>query len=359
VLLHPSLTARGGGIELYGRDLLAALANLEPEAEITAVLGDEPALAHPELLAPQLRRRLRVSGTEGVFLKRVLSMSLRVGLAVRDRPEMVVCGHLNYAPLAWAAARATGARLVQLLYGVEAWSPGALLPRLATRRMDRVLAISRFTADAAELALGLSGVGILHNAVDTARFSPGRPPAELARRLPPGPRVLTVSRLNAREGYKGVDVVLRALREVRASYVVVGAGSDVPRLEKLARELGVTAYFHGRASEEELPDLYRACDLFVMPSRGEGFGYVFLEALASGLPVVAGNADGSVDALAGGELGLLVDPSDHRAVAEAIRAHLEGRSPPQLRDGARLHAEVERRFGRATHPERVRMAFAP
>jgi phosphatidylinositol alpha-1,6-mannosyltransferase len=351
------LTARGGGIEQYGRDLLAALAELQPDAQITAVLGDEPALARPELLAPQLRQRLRVTGTEGVRLKRVLAMSLRVALAARERPDLVVCGHLNYAPLAWAAARATGARLVQLLYGVEAWSPGALLPRLATRRMDRVLAISRFTAEAAERALGISGVGILHNAVDTTRFSPGAPPPELERRLPPRPRVLTVSRMNVRERYKGVEVVLRALRDVRASYVMVGGGDAVPHLEKLARELGVTAYFHGRASEEELPELYRACDLYVMPSRGEGFGYVFLEAMASGLPVVAGNLDGSAEALADGELGLLVDPTDPARVAEAMRAHLEGRSPPELRDGERLRAEVERRFGRTTHAQRVGKAF--
>jgi glycosyltransferase involved in cell wall biosynthesis len=256
-------------------------------------------------------------------------------------------------------ARATGARLVQLLYGVEAWTPGALLSRLATRRMDRVVAISRFTAERAERALGLSGVAILNNAVDTVRFSPGPAPADLERRLPPRPRILTVSRLNAREGYKGVDVVLKALGDVKASYVVVGAGSDVPRLERLARELGVPAHFHGRATDEELPDLYRACDVYVMPSRGEGFGYVFLEALATGLPVVAGNVDGSGEALADGELGLMVDPGDPEAVAAAMRAHLEGRSPPELRDVARLRAEVERRFGRATHPERVRKALAP
>jgi glycosyltransferase involved in cell wall biosynthesis len=225
--------------------------------------------------------------------------------------------------------------------------------------MDRVVAISRFTAHRAESALGLQGVAILNNAVDTARFSPGAPPADLERRLPPRPRILTVSRLNAREGYKGVDVVLRALRDVRASYVVVGAGSDVPRLERLARDLGVPAHFHGRATDEELPDLYRACDVYVMPSRGEGFGYVFLEALATGLPVVSGNVDGSGEALADGALGLMVDPGDPTAVAEAMRAHLEGRSPPELRDVARLRAEVERRFGRTTHAERVRRALAP
>jgi glycosyltransferase involved in cell wall biosynthesis len=338
---------------------LFALERIAPEAQLTAVLGDEEVLAYPELLAPRVRQRLRVTGAEGARLRRVLAMSLRVALAASVRPELVVCGHLNYAPLAWSVARATGARAVQLLHGVEAWTPGALLPRLAMRRMDRVVAVSRFTAAKAECALGLSDVGILHNAVDTTRFSPGTPPAELERRLPPHPRVLTVSRLNAREGYKGVDVVLRALKELRASYVIVGAGSDLPRLEKLARELGVTAYFHGRASDDELPDLYRACDVYVMPSRGEGFGYVFLEALATGLPVVAGNADGSCEALADGELGLMVDPGDPAAVGAAMRAHLEGRSPPELRDGKRLRAEVERRFGRATHPERVRKALAP
>ena len=112
-------------------------------------------------------------------------------------------------------------------------------------------------------------------------------------------------------------------------YLIAGHGADRARLEALAQSLGVAdnVIFAGRVAPDELPQLYRLADLFVMPSTQEGFGIVFLEAAASGLRAIGGNADGSIDALADGAVGTAIDPDDSEALVRAIRNGLEGGGP--------------------------------
>jgi glycosyltransferase involved in cell wall biosynthesis len=108
-------------------------------------------------------------------------------------------------------------------------------------------------------------------------------------------------------------------------YVIAGGGNDFPRMQRRANELGIAdrIVFTGLFPESEKADLYTLADLFVMPSRGEGFGFVFLEALASGVPVIGSKLDGGRDALMDGELGLLVDPTNPAEVRSAILEALE------------------------------------
>lgn len=113
--------------------------------------------------------------------------------------------------------------------------------------------------------------------------------------------------LHLTERYKGHDRVLEVIpslleRFPNLVYVIAGDGDDRLRLEKLAKDLGVHAAvrFTGRIDNNDLPDLYRMADVFVMPSTGEGFGIVFLEAMACGVPAVGSDSDGSIDALGEG-----------------------------------------------------------
>jgi phosphatidyl-myo-inositol dimannoside synthase len=144
------------------------------------------------------------------------------------------------------------------------------------------------------------------------------------------PTILTVARL--RERYKGHDVLIRALPLIRArvpdvEWVVIGDGPLRPALEELARSVGVERHvrFLGSVGDRERDAWLARAHVFALPSRlpgeglaGEGFGIVFLEAAASGLPVVAGGVGGALDAVRDGETGALVDPTDHHAVADAI-----------------------------------------
>jgi phosphatidylinositol alpha-1,6-mannosyltransferase len=140
---------------------------------------------------------------------------------------------------------------------------------------------------------------------------------------------VTVSRLAER--YKGHDVMLRALPLVRArvpdmQWVVVGDGPLRPAYESMARALGVhdLVRFVGEVDDQERDSWLDRGYVFAMPSRlssnggGEGFGIAYLEAGAHGLPVVAGNVGGALDAVVDGVTGLLVDPTDHIAVAGAL-----------------------------------------
>jgi glycosyltransferase involved in cell wall biosynthesis len=153
-----------------------------------------------------------------------------------------------------------------------------------------------------------------------------------------GKRVLlTVGRLDSGERSKGFDEVLDALRDLPEDvvYIIAGGGNDFTRLQKKAMDLGVAhrVVFTGLFDERDKPDLYNLADAYVMPSRGEGFGFVFLEAMACGVPVIGSKADGGREALRGGELGLLVDPTNPAEVRAAIVETLargERRIPPGL-----------------------------
>ncbi len=368
LLVLPSLTAMGGGIELYCRQLIGALTRVRPQAKLHAVLGREATLAQPELLDAPALARLGVSGADARGrIPRISQLVAAAGRAALSfRPTLVVCGHVNYAVLCQRLAWLGGARLWTLLYGIEAWNVRARGPARALVASDRLISISSFTAAQVLRTLPLEPgkLSVLPNAVDLERFRPGAPSAAIETRLRnlARPRLLTVCRLDAAEAYKGVDFVIEALALLpaakRPSYLMVGNGSDLPRLRALAAARSVDVEFYGRAGDGELPDLYRASNLYVMPSRNEGFGYVFIEAMACGLPVIAGCVDGSVDALAGGSLGLLVNPIDPRAIADAIVAQLEGRTPAALRDGARLRSEVASRFSQDAFDRTLAALFA-
>src|SRR5207245_9052865 len=122
----------------------------------------------------------------------------------------------------------------------------------------------------------------------------------------------------------------REISDIR--YVLVGEGEDRARIEALVRELDLcgVVVLAGGVSPRELVDYYNLCDVFAMPSKGEGFGIVYLEALACGKPVIAGNKDGSVDAVLNGELGVLVDPESVDEIAKALAGVISKTHPLQI-----------------------------
>jgi phosphatidylinositol alpha-1,6-mannosyltransferase len=214
------------------------------------------------------------------------------------------------------------------IHGIEAWRRPGFLMRAAAEKAALITTVSRYTRQRfLEWAIvSPDRVRILPNTFKS-QFAAGPKRDELVRHFSLRERrvLLTVSRLAASEGYKGHDRVITALPGVleripNVSYLVVGDGDDRQRLEQLAHMTGVAhaVKFAGHVSQRELLDYFRLADVFVMPSTGEGFGIAFLEAAASGLAVIGGNRDGSVDALAEGAIGTLVDPDDIPQLVGAI-----------------------------------------
>jgi phosphatidyl-myo-inositol dimannoside synthase len=327
-----------GGIAQYNRDLMKALVSYPGTNRIVVLprLGGVDGVALPSGVRQLKARRNRIAYSLGV---------LRAAAMLRPF-DFVYCGHLYLAPLAALVAWLLGVPLWLQLHGCEAWEPPSRAERLAAERAKLITAVSRYTR---RRFLTLAGtdparVRVLPNTFD-GRFSPGSKSAELLDRY--GLRgksvLLTVGRLDPHERRKGHDKVIEALPEITKTfpnvvYLIAGQGDDRARLEALSRQLGVeqAVLFTGGITPDALPQLYRLADLFVMPSMQEGFGIVFLEAAASGVRVIGGNADGSIDALADGTVGVAVDPADTPALARAILEGLRGGS------GGRDPAAVQR-----------------
>jgi glycosyltransferase involved in cell wall biosynthesis len=164
----------------------------------------------------------------------------------------------------------------------------------------------------------------------------------------------TLTRLSSSEKYKGYDIVIECLPELRKAipnikYVIAGKydeGEKV-RIDKLVNEndLQEIVVFAGFIKNEEVKDFYQMADLFIMPSKGEGFGIVFIEAMACGLPVIAGNEDGSVDALQNGKLGTLVEPENENDIIASMIKIYDAKLKSTSSNNSLLQKNVLNTFG--------------
>jgi glycosyltransferase involved in cell wall biosynthesis len=224
-------------------------------------------------------------------------------------------------------------------HGVEVWEPLPFFRRAALRRAQKVMAVSEYTA--AEMVkaqkLDPKKVFVIYPALDPGFSLEPRDAAPL--KLPANGRMLlTVGRLIASEPGKGVELVIQALPEVMktapdAFYVVVGEGDLQPRLKELARENLVSdrVIFAGAGGLEQLNGYYARTDIYAMPSRQEGFGIVFLEAMMFGKAVIGGAYGGSPEIVQDGVTGFSVRPGDLQTLTarlvellrdEALRARM-------------------------------------
>jgi phosphatidylinositol alpha-1,6-mannosyltransferase len=236
----------------------------------------------------------------------------------RTLPADVVIFTLpNLAPVALPLTVVRpSARVVVCTHGVEIWGPLSWARRTALRRATRVVASATYNADRLRDVQGVrpERIALIHLALQPSWH---RGPEEGHAGGPADGRLLSVGRMDADERYKGIDAVIRALPEIRhsvpgVSYTVVGEGTDLDRLRQLAVDCGVAdlVHFAGGVQHEQLLREYQACDVFVLPSTGEGFGLVFLEAMSFGKPVVAVAVGGPLDVIQDGVTGRLVASPD-------------------------------------------------
>lgn len=266
------------------------------------------------------------------------------------RLDALFLGHVNLAPLGlllrlihWRT------RYWAVVHGIEVWQPLPLHRRIALRRARGVFSVSAYTAEQAAKHQRLDSrhVFVLPPALDPSFV----PAASGHDEIPAGRKVLlTVGRLVSSEPGKGVDAVIRVLPEVLKRvpdvlYVVIGEGDLKPLLQKLAQENAVQDHvlFAGQQTPENLRRYYSRADIYVMPSRQEGFGLVFLEAMACGKPVIAGNFGGAMEIIQDGRTGFLVDPGNPEQLADRLVRLLDDE---RLREkmGAAGRQVVEERY---------------
>lgn len=308
------------------------------------VLTDECTSAAPHWTdheSVRIVRRPIATRRWGVMDVHALRHHARVASQIRS----LLPRRTGLAHVARALPEGVGACLARALGGPDylCWAHGE---DLATAHSSRELtALTRWVFGAARAAVANSHntarmlrafgvadekIAVVHPAVDAGRFHPGVNGADVRARYAESGDILllSVGRLQRRKGH---DVTIQAIHELRTElpdlrYVIAGDGEERGRLEALVDRLQLRQriFFAGIVTDAELPEYYAACDIFLHPNRVddgdiEGFGIVFLEAAASGRPVIGGNSGGVPEAVEQDRTGLLVDGASVGHVADAIR----------------------------------------
>jgi len=336
----PNLFEFKGGIQVYLQYLLVALNRNYPDLKI--IVYDKLDRFKPKDKFQNQGISFLFFGSIPPILQTAYFATRLVIAAFQYQPNLILCGHLNFAPVAYGIYRFTGIPYWILVYGVDAWNVHNPIKKQALQAAEKIISISGYTSDRLlkEQNLNPDKISLLPVTFDTSRFQIAPKPEYLLERYgldSNQPVILTVTRLCQTDGYKGYDKIIQALPQIRQQipniqYVLVGKGDDRPRIEQLVESLNLQTCvtLAGFVPDQELSDYYNLCDVFAMPSKGEGFGIVYLEALACGKPTLGGNQDGAIDALCHGELGALVNPDDVDAIAQTLTQILQGTYPNLL-----------------------------
>lgn len=275
------------------------------------------------------------------FNARKISFVFKSVMAGR-RHDFVIMSHVNLLLVGFLVKLSRpSVKLVLLAHGIEVWKPFPRWKRYMLNKCDLILPVSHFTRDRMISLYGISEekFSVMNNCLEPFMERPlekGKPAFLLERYGVQKEQqvILTVSRMSDTEQYKGYDRVIESLPALIGQYpgiryLLIGKydAKEKQRLDEMICRLGLgdVVIFTGFIPDEEMPAHFTVADLFIMPSEKEGFGIVFIEAMYYGLPVIAGNKDGSVDALWRGEMGTLVDPNDLGAIATAIKHVLDDR----------------------------------
>ena len=249
--------------------------------------------------------------------------------------DTVILSHINLLVVGWMIKKISpSTRIILFAHGIEIWGKLGSRKRMMLQCCDSIIPVSQFTSDKIQKVhqIPASKCRVLNNCLDPflplGKEKSGRDIFRKKYGYTGNEQVLfTLTRLSSKERYKGYDRVLHALVKVKAQYPQIRyliAGSYDPQekahLDELIARLGLDQHviIAGFIDDAVLVDHFTMADIYVMPSMKEGFGIVFIEAMYYSLPVIGGNADGSVDALLNGRLGILVTPGNVNEIKEAI-----------------------------------------
>lgn len=284
--------------------------------------------------------------------------------------DLVILGHVNLSPIGFIIKKLLRKKVVIIAHGTDVWFRMSKIRETMLRMTDGILSVSKYTKQKLVdvHTVEPSNIDIFYNTLDPYFQIPDNfdKPKYLMDKIginDSNKVLLTVARLSSEEKYKGYDTVLRALPEVlkefpETIYVIVGSGDkeEVSRVEALVLELNLTnnVVLPGFVSNEDLTAYYLLSDLFIMPSKGEGFGIVFLEALVCGNTIVVGNKDASREAILDGEIGIILDPDDVEEISSTIVNVFKGNIRKELRDKNYMRKRSIEKFGFDKYKERLK-----
>ncbi|MEO8884780.1 MAG: glycosyltransferase family 4 protein [Mucilaginibacter sp.] len=249
--------------------------------------------------------------------------------------DVVILSHINLA-LAGSIIKLINpkCKIWLVAHGIEVWRKLSFVKINLLKNCDKIICVSNFTKNEIVKRHGIiaNKCVVLNNVVDPFMSLPAafEKPAHLLNKYGLSanvPILFTLTRLSAAEQYKGYEQVIKAVSKLKhtfpaITYIIAGAADtrEEARVKKLIHDNNVDKHviLSGFINETELTDYFLLADVFVLPSRNEGFGIVFIEAMACGLPVICGNIDGSLDAIKNGELGTSVNPDNLYELENAI-----------------------------------------
>ena len=249
--------------------------------------------------------------------------------------ETVIISHINLLVVGWLIKKINpSAKIILMAHGIEIWGELHGHKRMMLDACDKIICVSQYTLNtiAEKHDLPLNKLAVLNNCLDPFLNNQHSSVANnnLRKRYSfnaDDTVLLTLTRLSTRDRYKGYNVVLKAMKNLTAKdkhikYLLAGGSTNEEKIfieemiEKNALQRNVV--LAGYIPEEEIAAHFSMADLYVMPSTKEGFGIVFIEAMYYGIPVIAGNEDGSTDALLNGKLGLLIEPKKPLEIELAV-----------------------------------------
>lgn len=364
----PNIFEFKGGIQVYSAFLTQALQQVYPQATYDVFLKhDTQSLPELEFLP---ETRFHFSGKVPLPLRTGAFALQLASAAIAQRPDLIISTHVNFTVVADYLKRYFGIPYWIVAHGTEVWDIPKTNRQNAIKNADRILAVSEYTRDRllAKSYVSPEKISILPNTFDEDRFTIAPKPEFLLKRhqlSPDQPIILTVARLDPTQLYKGYDLIIEALPTLQKEipnihYLIVGKGADRDRLETLIQQKNLqnAVTLVGFVPDAELSAYYNLCDVFAMPSYGEGFGIVYLEALSCGKPVIGGNQDGAVDALCQGQLGILVNPKSVREITQALIQILQKtHEKPLLYHANELRAAVIKIYGISSFKNKLIQIF--
>ncbi|WPU91632.1 glycosyltransferase family 4 protein [Mucilaginibacter sabulilitoris] len=273
--------------------------------------------------------------------------------AIGSKPDVILLSHINLAIIGLLIKLINPkCKIWVVAHGIEIWRPLTFIQKSLLRRCDKIICVSNYTRQQmiSRHKITEDTCVVLNNAVDPfmklpLTFEKTQHLLDRYRLNHDHPVIFTLTRMAATEKYKGYEQVIKAISELKKQfpgikYILSGKYDPLEdtRINSLITRYGLSeqVILTGFIEEAELTDHFLLADLFVLPSKKEGFGIVFIEALACGLPVICGNADGSVDAIRNGELGKAIDTDNlaelHGCIAEYLARPLTPTKRKQLQE---------------------------